>query len=357
MVEMNLHANGQRPTATFRKCVFSLPSLLFFAVALALVYFLATRFDLDRERIWDNVRTMDLRLYVLAFVLYYSSFIFRGIRWRLLARNAGIQEFPGARLPSILRFSHLIILGWFVNSVAWLRAGDAYRAYAFAEESGGHFSWSLGTVLAERVVDMVTVLVLIIIGVALFSLSRDSSGAAYLVGAAFLMAVALAVLLTIMKGYGTRAARFLPGRLEIAYHRFHAGALGSLSQLPIVLVLGLAGWLLEVGRLYFVVQALDLSIGIPLALVVALGNGVLSTVPTPGGVGAVEPGVTGLLVLGMARDDAVSAVLVDRSITYLSVIAIGFLLFVLWQASSGRRRRGETGVAESLATGDGAADA
>ena len=146
---------------------FSLPTLISFSVAIAVIYFLATRFDLDWSRTWDNVRNMNAWLYVLGVALYYLSFVFRGLRWRMLARNAGIGDWPGGRLPSLFRASQLILMGWFVNGVTWLRLGDAYRAYAFSEDSGGGFSWSLGTVLAERAMDMATILILIVFAVAL----------------------------------------------------------------------------------------------------------------------------------------------------------------------------------------------
>ena len=353
---MSLGPADQKVPTTLKQRLFSLPSLLSFAVALVFIYFLATRFDLDWHETWGNVRAMDPRLYVLALVLYYVSFGFRGLRWQLLARNAGIDDSGGAKLPSALTLSQLIIIGWFVNGVAWLRLGDAYRAYAFAERSGGHFSWSLGTVLAERVVDMATVLVLIVAGVALFSLTRDSSGTGFILAAAVLMVSALIVVLAMMKGYGARLARFLPQRLEAAYHQFHQGTLGSFRQLPAVFFLGLVAWVLEVARLYFVVQALGLTIDVPHVIIVALGHAILSTVPTPGGVGAVEPGVTGLLVLGMAREEAASVTLVDRSITYLSILVIGGLAFVLWQASQARKIRSQPRVAEGIPGGEAAAD-
>ena len=72
-------------------------------------------------------------------------------------------------------------------------------------------------------------------------------------------------------------------------------------------------------------------------LIVALGGAILSTVPTPGGIGAVEPGLISLLVLGLERSDAASVVLIDRTITYVSVLIIGGLVFLLWQLSLARR--------------------
>jgi len=153
------------------------------------------------------------------------------------------------------------------------------------------------------------------------------------------MAFGLLVVLVLMRGYGPKLARFLPNRFESAYEKFHDGTVGSFGELRVPFLLSMIGWILEVGRLYFVVQALDFDISLSLVMIAALGHAILSTVPTPGGVGVVEPGVTGLLVLGMARHDALSVALVDRSITYLSIIVIGGVIFLIWNLTKSRRKR------------------
>ena len=330
-------AEGAYPVPLAQR-VFSLPTLMAFGVAVAFVALLATRFDLDWSSAWANIRGMNPWLYLLAFVAYYLSFVFRGMRWQILARNAAVDESAASRVPSKLQCAQLIIIGWFVNSVAWLRMGDAYRAYAFSEESEGSFSWSLGTVLAERVLDMAIILTLLVLSAALLATSRTSDASLYVVIGAFAMAFALTAALLMMRAYGTVLAQLLPNRLEEAYHRFHRGTLGSFKKLPILLALGLVGWLLEMARLYLVVQALDLQIALALVPVVALGNAILSTVPTPGGLGAVESGMPALLVLDLNLAEAGSVTVVDRSITYASVVVFGGLAFLLRQVLRARRR-------------------
>ena len=58
-----------------------------------------------------------------------------------------------------------------------------------------------------------------------------------------------------------------------------------------------------------------------------MSNAVLSTFPTPGGIGFVEPGLTGILLISVASSDAASVALLDRSITYLSILVFGGLAF------------------------------
>ena len=337
---MRRQIDPRSQTDSLRRRVLSLPTLLSFGIAAAFILFLATGMDLDWGETWDNIRSMDPWLYALAAVLYYISFIFRGARWRILAINAAARRNgEDVRVPSTLGMSQLILIGWFVNSIAWLRLGDAYRAHAFAEDSNSSFSWSLGTVLAERILDMVVVAVIMAISVAAVALTIGFSGSKYILIIPLIMVVGAIALVGLMVKFGSRLAGLLPRRIEAAYHRFHEGTIGSFDQLPAVMALGTIGWLLEMGRLYFVLQALGIEIGLPLTAVVALGHAILSTVPTPGGVGAVEPGVTGLLLLKLSRPDAAAAAILDRSITYVSVIAVGGLVFLLRQVMQMRRAK------------------
>ena len=115
--------------------------------------------------------------------------------------------------------------------------------------------------------------------------------------------------------------------------------------MPLVAALGVLGWLCEFGRLYFIIQALGFSLDLPLVLFVTLVNAVLTTVPlTPGGLGIVEPGIVGLLTLGMPRDDAVSVAFLDRSISYLSIVVIGAAMFLLRQLVRSRQAKQKTSV-------------
>ena len=345
---MNSNNHKKSQAVSLRRRILSLPTFLSFGVAAAVIFLLSTQFNLDWSETWGNIRSMNPWLYLLALLLYYFSFVFRGMRWRLLALNAVDTDEGRAQVPSALQCSQLILIGWFVNSVVWLRLGDAYRALVFSDDAKSTFSWSLGTILAERVLDMATVAVVIFLSVVVLTATSDLAVSQYIVVMAFVMAFGVIAIILSMRFYGSRVARFLPERLEGAYKRFQQGTLGGFkSQLPLMLVLGMAGWLLEMARLYLVVQALGLDIGIALIPVVALGHAILSTVPTPGGVGAVEPGMTGLLLLSLDRSDAASVAIVDRSITYISVIIIGGLIFLLRHLMRMRSSRKGTPVAAS----------
>ena len=335
---MNTSHLGEDSSVSIKKRIFSLPTLLSFVTAVCFFYFLTSRFELDWAETGSTIRHLNPLAYVGAFLIYYVSFLFRGLRWRYLGLNAWEDRDELARgssgnrsLPSVMTCSLLILCGWFVNSIAWLRMGDAYRAYAFGSESGKGFSWSLGTILAERVLDMVTVATALIISVLLLSRTMESTISVILLFSAIVMTAGLIGVVVGLFYTGGRITNILPNRLRGALLRFKAGVVGSFDRLPLLAVLGSLGWLMEVLRLWLVVDSLGISIGFTLLVVVTIGGSVLSTIPTPGGLGAVEPGMTALLLLGISGPEAAAVTLCDRSITYLSVLVIGGLVFFIRQ--------------------------
>ena len=344
--------NGNGPQISVdavRRRILSVPTLAALLVGAGLLAFVLWRvFDFDWSELWANIRGVDPLLYLAGMVVYYLSFWFRGFRWRLIAITANTDTQDGKTIPGSTKMGGIILMGWFANSVAFLRLGDALRGWTLHKESSSSFAASLGTVLAERVQDMVAVLALVFVAAILVTVSGDAEvPGVVLVAAIGLVAVLVAGLVT-MRLLGMRASRFLPGRLQGAYEKFQEGTLSSFrsSQLPLQISLGMIGWFLEIARFYFVAQALGLDVSFGIVMFAALANAMLTTIPTPGGFGFVEGGLTGLLVLlGMGDTDALSLTVVDRSISWLSVVLFGGLLFVIWQTRGARRSTGSPDTA------------
>ena len=322
--------NRQGGLESLKRKVFSLPALVSLVVASGFLVFLITRFDVDLGSTWDQMRGANPWLLAAAFLVHYTTFIFRGARWRMLLQNTAS---PGASVPGIAYCSQLVLLGWFANSVGWLRLGDAFRAYLYQDEQEGTFSGTVGTILAERALDTVLVVALLLIAVP-FLVDRNDNVTWTVLVLAVALAVGLAVLLAAMVWAKDFVIRKLPSWLSDRYERFHQGTMGSFQRLPLATFWGLLGWLAEVGRLYLVVRALGFELSVPLIVFLTLANSLLSLVPTPGGIGAVESGVAGLAVRlsRLTASSAAALVLVDRFITYISVILVGAAIFVVRQA-------------------------
>ena len=113
-------------------------------------------------------------------------------------------------------------------------------------------------------------------------------------------------------------------------------------------------WATEAMRLYLVVPALgypDVELGISGAFFVALIGSLLTAVPlSPAGLGIVELGVVGVLTAayGVTATEATTIALVDRTISVLSIIVIGSIVYWLSPKRRGiglsRARRADPAV-------------
>ena len=340
-------ANGDRPRLGDR--MFSKKTLAVSVVAIGVLAVVAFRvFDIDWGEMWEQVKDVDPLTYLFAGVLYYTSFWFRGIRWRLIVRASGLNNQPGVVQIGTAKYAAIILMGWFANSVAFFRLGDAYRAYALHRETRIPLASSLGTLLGERAQDVLIVLLLLVAGAIGLLVTGEVTLPIYVLVAAIVVSGATLLALIIMRNYGERLARHLPDRIEEIYHPLQVGALGSFRarQLPLQFLLGVIGWALEIGRVYFVAESLGLDISFFVIMSAALTIAVLSTIPTPGGFGFVEGGLTGVLIfLGLGDTQALTLTIVDRSISWISIIVIGGTMFVSWQTfvvRRGKRGNGST---------------
>jgi uncharacterized protein (TIRG00374 family) len=109
-----------------------------------------------------------------------------------------------------------------------------------------------------------------------------------------------------------------------------------------------AVWLLEGVRVYFVIHALNLTgmqLGITSSIFVALAAALLTAIPlTPAGIGFVQAGIVGALVLyGVPKDAGTAVALTDFVLSTLSVIVIGGVFY----AFSPMIRRAHAGITET----------
>lgn len=304
----------------------TLASIAFAVVVLVLAF---RTLGVNLGRTWDLITRANLGFLALAFVAYYLTFPVRGFRWWYVLRRVGTHV-PYRAATEIL------FLSWFVNCVVPAKLGDIYRAYLLRGNTDASGSRTVGTIFIERVADII-----VIFGLAMAAgywsfrgRSRPEIDAIFLVG---LVLVGVLVVLVIgLRIWGAALAGFLPSRIGELWRRFHEGSTRALtpSALPVILVATGTIWLLEGARLYFVIRALDMpdvGLGISASVFVALVAALLTAMPlTPAGIGFVEVGIAGALLLyGVQQDSAAAVALTDRGISILTVILIGGIFYLL----------------------------
>ncbi len=123
---------------------------IWFGLALGLgTFYLAAR-SIDFRGLAETLRAVRLPFVALTLVTSLLTIVLKAVRWRwLLYPN---QEF---RTSQIGRLSGLIVVGQAVNFYIPARLGELVRAYLTGEEIGVSKAYALGTIAAEKLIDMV----------------------------------------------------------------------------------------------------------------------------------------------------------------------------------------------------------
>jgi uncharacterized protein (TIRG00374 family) len=300
-------------------------TLISFGLVAVIVAIALSRTHFDYRQTLDVARQINLLLYAAAFAAFYLSFGVRAVRWRLLLANAG----ENSHLPGILR---IVMVSWFANCLLPAKMGDFYRAYLLRQTHPISGSKAFGTIVTERFLDFL-VLMGLLIASGLISFHNHVPQAfvpALLTGLVIAMGMVAGLLVARLSD--GRITRLLPASVAARVAHFREGLIDSLGNLPTLFGLTLLVWLLESTRLYLVLQALPLhfSISLPQVIFIALVASLLTTIPAlPGGLVLVEGGIVAVLVFfGLNPNAALSVALLDRFISYWSLIGVGLAVFL-----------------------------
>jgi glycosyltransferase 2 family protein len=313
-------------------------TLLSFLVAAAIVAVAIKQGGINWSDTWNHIRHADLRLYALALLSFVAAMGVRAVRWHFLLRNAGEQ-------CHAFSLFEIIYASFFVNCVIPAKMGDVYRAFLVRQREHVGASKALGTIIAERLLDLVVLMALLVIAGAITFHNRvPGTLVPYAIAGGLLSIFGITVVVLMATGLGQRFIHRLPARVAARYENFRRGTVQSLSPWPFVTLLTVLVWCLEGTRLGLVVAALDFSSLMHPSqfLLVALVAALLTTVPfTPGGLGLVEAGMVGVLatVADVPRSAGASITVLDRSISSGSVAVIGFIFFAITHVRQPRSTR------------------
>jgi uncharacterized protein (TIRG00374 family) len=305
-----------------KRRLFRINTLIGFVLAGIIIYVFITRFNLDQAI--SIIMSSNFMLLLLAFLVFYGFLPLRGHRWHVLLLESDIN------LP-VVELTRLYFIAWFANSILPARIGDIYRAYLLKKNRQVSFSLSLGVIFSERIFDLASTALLVVIS-GLFYMDKVASPTfknRLIIG---LVAIACIVIAFAIFSWRSRwLKRFLPQKFQGHFESFRRGLFRSPAKLPFISLESLIIWLSEAGRLYFVAWALGFRIDFLLALFVSQAALIIMSLPlTPAGLGLVELLMFGILIpAGLSHDAAAAIVIADRLISYWSLIFLGAIHYII----------------------------
>ena len=217
----------------------------------------------DLEEAVRLIREADLLLVGLAGVVLMFGIWLRAVRWRILLKPLG-------KTTLIQSFAALTI-GYLANNALPARLGEIVRVVILHRDAGIPRAGSLGTILVERLLDVITLLLLL--GVAAIASGWQNPWA----GGGGLAGVGAVVGLAVTYAIAARAVT-LPVWLERRWRPWRAGSpqwvvevgagflagfanVASAGAMARVLLLSLASWMVEASVYFLVMRAMDIKGG------------------------------------------------------------------------------------------------
>lgn len=311
--------------------------LAFLLAGALLLGLLISRADVGAIR--QTLGQTDGRWLGLAALLLVANIGIKAVRWRIM-----VARLTGIRLP-LRQAAPAIVAGVAGASLSPGRIVDLARPLILKRTWGVGLSISTAAVLAERVLDGTTLVLLL--GVALLVLPVVGTlevgpvltvAGLLLVAGAFVLASPTTVRL-VSSGLVDRLP--LSGGMRARLQRFsHAFADGlTLWRAPrnlwLLFSLSVGAAVIEATRLAVVFAAVGLAMPLPGAMLMFSAANLVSVLALiPGGVGISEVSMAGVaaVVLGLrpTAPQVAAAVLVDRTLAYYLVVALGALILLAW---------------------------
>lgn len=249
------------------------------------------------------------------------NYILRFFRWQMYLKHLGYSDIP------ILKHLQIYLSGFALTTTPG-KAGEAIRS-VYLKEHGVDYSSSIAALFAERVSDLLSVLI-----IALFALSYFTEY--QLVAAIFAALIVLSLIFinspTLMNLLRNLAFKITKGKMQLAIqHLFNVidqmTQLLGLRILLLGLVMGVISWGAEAYAFSFILDRMHYNIDAQIAGgIYALGMiaGAISLMP--GGLGGAEAAMDLLLLaMGVIQSDATAATLVCRITTLWFAVAIGLV--------------------------------
>ncbi len=297
-------------------------------LASVLCLYLAAR-GIDWGGLLEVLRQVQLVWLLLALGLLVLIAVARAYRWRFL-----FYPLQGLRIG---RLFNLLNIGYLVSSVTPLRLGDVLRAYLCAQLECVAVMRVLSTVVVERIVDTMSIVLLLLALAPFASLPFDLVRPAVGIGLVTIVGVlvlagAVARREQSLRLFDALARRFgVLSRESVRKGVVSAldglAALGSWRQALAVGGWSLVIWLTAALQFYLVLPAVGLHLPFAAGLLVVCLTSLGMVVPSsPGYVGVFEYlTVLALSLYGVSREVALGYALVLHAVLYLSSFVLGVM--------------------------------
>ncbi len=223
------------------------------------------------------------------------------------------------------------------------KMGEVLKSYLLKEENGTPISKSAPIVLAERLTDFLSIILLCLIGSIVFNYGQILI---LIIGLFFIFTVAILSMKNVslkIIGFFEKIS-FLKKHIEKIHAAYNSVyVMMSLKHLTVATLISVVSWFFECIGFYLVINIFSESSGLQINLLSATFIYAFSTLigaiaMLPGGVGLTEASLTGLLVFSkISVDISVASTIIIRLATLWFAVFVGIIAIFIYQKLKDRK--------------------
>ena len=283
-----------------------------------------------------NIAIINLNDILIAVILLILSCFPRALRWKLL-----VEPFES------MSFQHVFsatMIGYFGNGILFFRLGEFLKAFVLAKKHKITVPQAFGTVIAERILDLLMVLLIFLIIIPSYSLNDEkikmalflSSSVIVIILASIVIVYRLDLIETLSQSriFQTRYGQKIISPIQ----KLFEGVVAIFKNKNIFLIMFLSLFLWSI-YLYIGVIVLDackISLGyLEIGLLTVISSFIIGLPSLPGAAGTLHSGVRYALegVFQISASKALSYAIISHAISYFPLLAIGFVYFLISNVS------------------------
>ncbi len=287
--------------------------------------------NLDWEIFIQQVSQVNLFWIILAVILMVYSVWIRALRWKLILEP--IESFPTHTL-----FGSCMI-GYFGNNVLPFRLGEVLRAYSISRGKSISLSSAFGTLILERLLDMLGLIALMGILMIFYPLAGWISGIAY--GIIILTIGLFVLIIWVGKASKNRydsIQSFVDKRSGVTHKIFQfllnimdgVTALKNTKHVSAIIFYTVISWVIYYVDAWMISQALNVNIGwIGIGIVLATATLSIIVPAAPGYIGTYHAAIVyvGTTLFALSLPVAQTFAVIIHAIGFVPFVTIGAVYF------------------------------
>ena len=285
----------------------------------------------DFDGLIHQIKQVNISEITLGCFLLVTSCIVRAYRWKLIMD-------PVEKIPLHDVFSATMV-GYFGNGILAFRLGELLRAYSVT--SGRHMSatQAFGTVIMERILDLIMVLLVFVLLIPWFPFEHEGIRLAVYIFSGITFAIIFGIFLSwkfnLMGKIGEVAIlqKGIGQKLFQALNKIFDGIvlIKNTDHAVGIVLSSILLWGFYYAVTFIILGACDLNLGIiGTGIILVLGSIVIGIPALPGSAGTYDAGIkfSLMVVFGIAREKALTYAIVSHAVSYFPLVIIGMIYFM-----------------------------